>query len=205
MFRTGTVKIILLLLAVQFAAGCKNPFSHRDSENPLGNSGTWEVPTEPEIVVSNLLYSYNERNINNFRQCLTDSFRFSAYEDSVEAEQRGQGHLFQDWDIGVEESVTRRIFQSFPAGSDSTYMRLFIDPNPNQFDQQTDSTAVLVRAYSLSFIPTAADAEDTLTAIGEATFKMSRSSLAGWAIDLWKDRPVEGNELNWADFKALFR
>ncbi|MBD3169217.1 MAG: hypothetical protein GF307_07015 [candidate division Zixibacteria bacterium] len=200
-------KTSIVLLILIFAAGCKNPFSTRESEPPIGTSGTWEVPTEPRIVVANLLAAYNERNISNYRRCLSDSFAFSAYEDSVEAEQNGDGSLFYDWDVNVEESVTRRIFQSFPQGSDSSYLSLMIDLSSNEFDEEDDSTAMLIREYTLSFVTNGESTVDTTIAVGEAMFYMSRSSIEGWAIDLWIDRPDprESGSISWADFKVQFR
>ena len=204
------VKIYVRILTITIAVfliicGCTNPFSHRKSDEPIGSSGTWEVPSEPRVVISNLLYAYNERNINNFRHCISDSFIFSAYEDSIEAEQRGAGWKFHGWDADVEESVTRRIFLSFPLGSDSSYMQLSIDLSSNPYDEENDSTATLVRAYTLLFVPAGTETEDTTLAGGEATFRMSRSSLAGWVIDTWSDRPEDTYKIDWADFKALFR
>ncbi|MBD3232787.1 MAG: hypothetical protein GF315_03580 [candidate division Zixibacteria bacterium] len=197
--------IILLLIFLLFITGCKNPFSHRSSDDPVGTSGTWDFPAAPEIVISNLLFSYNERNINNFRRCLSDSFMFSAYEDSIEAEQNGEGFLFHGWDVDTEESVTRRIFQAFPAGSDSVQMTLLIDLSSNPIDEIDDSTATLVRTYTLTAVDFTSDVADTLGAEGEATFKMSWSNLEGWSIYLWSDRAAKDVDFNWADFKALFR
>jgi len=194
--------IAVLGLAI---AGCKNPFTHRSSEPPTGLSGTWEVPSMPRVVISNLLFAYSERNINNFRRCLSDSFFFSAYEDSIEAEQNGQGWIYQNWDVDVEAAVTRRMFQNYPSGSDSASMNLVIDLSYNPIDQENDSTAVLVRAYSLMIVHYGALATDTVMAVGEATFAMSRSSLEGWSIDIWSDRADLDFDFDWAKFKALFR
>lgn len=195
--------LILSLSAVLLS--CKNPFSHRSSEPPIGSSGTYEVPSTPQIVLTNLLYAYNEKNINNFRKCLSDSFIFSAYEDSVEAEQRGEGWVFYDWNADVEEAITRRIFQSYPLNSDSTEMSLIIDLSSNPLDQENDSTATLIRTYNLLIINFTEETAETTTAIGESSFNLSRSSLIGWSIDLWSDRPDENNDFDWADFKALYR
>jgi len=197
--------VVILIFLICGITACKNPFSHRNSEDPVGSSGTFEFPTTPTVVITNLLFAYNERNINNFRQCFSDSFKFSAYEDSIEAEQRGQGYIFHNWDITVEEAVTRSIFQSFPSGLDSSYMRINIDLSSNEFDEETDSTATLLRSYEIAFIIQGDETADTTFAVGESMFKMSRSHLAGWIIDVWSDRPDEKFELDWADFKALFR
>jgi hypothetical protein len=64
---------------------------------------------------------------------------------------------------------------------------------------------MLVRAYSLMIVHYGAQATDTVMAVGEATFAMSRSSLEGWSIDVWSDRADLEFDFDWAKFKALFR
>ena len=103
---------ILILTAI--VTGClKNPYDTRDSQEPAGTSGTWETPATPEVALTNLIFAYNEKNIQNYQSCLADEFVFSAPEDSIDAEAQGNGFLFRDWNKEVEVSTAEKIFSTF--------------------------------------------------------------------------------------------
>ncbi len=197
--------LILLGLIFSFSLpGCKNPFKTRESPPPIKEEGgTWVSPSDPEDVIQNLWYAYNEKNILNFDRCLCDSFRFSAPEDSIKAVQDNRGELFEDWDKSTEVSVTNNIFTTFSKNVDSTRYVLFFDPTPPISDEISDTTAVLSRNYELSIFKSAPP--ETTLAKGTATFYMKQTSLNWWSIYFWGDIPDSSGKYDWGDFKAEFR
>jgi len=193
-----------LLMGCFCIFGCKNPFKTRNSPPPEFSEGTWETPGLPEIVIQNLLYAYNEKIIGNFIQCLSDSFRFSAREDSINAVDKGRAELFANWDRSVEISVTTSIFNTSRQHPDSFgYVVSFLSTHPS--DEVDGTLAVLSRDYELLIFDLKAAPPETTLAKGTATFHMRQTSFSWWSIYFWSDIPAESGEDDWADFKAKFR
>jgi hypothetical protein len=205
-FRHGFVFISILgLILILSFSGCKNPFRTRNSPPPIISEGTWETPSQPEIVIQNLLYAYNERIIGNFIQCLADSFMFSAPEDSIDAVNHGRTDLFAGWNRSVELSVTTRIFDISRQYPDSISYVLSFDLTPPVPDDIGDSLATLSREYELLTISGKSSPPESTLAKGIATFWMRETSLNWWSIYLWKDIALVANTPDWADFKAQYR
>jgi len=182
----------------------KDPFSTRNSEPPYGAGGTWETPQSPEVVVRNMLFSYNERIISNYQLCFSDSFIFSAQEDSIDAVNNGRGDLFAGWDKQVEIAASTNIFSTF-SNVDSLKLFLAMSPTPGRNDIIEDSTAILYRDYSLKIISVDSTSSDTLAADGLATFHLSQEQLNWWTIQWWEDVPATPGGFDWGDFKAEYR
>jgi len=205
---TGLFYIALfsfLLVGYTGISGCKNPFKTRSSPPPVISLGTWETPALPEIVIQNLFHAYNEKIIGNFIQCLCDSFRFSAPEDSIDATTQGRPELFANWDRSVEISVTTSIFNTARQNPDSFGYVLKFHPDAPVPDEVGDTLAVLSRDYELLIFDLKATPPETTLAKGTATFHMRQTSFSWWSIYFWNDIPAEADKDDWADFKAGFR
>ncbi len=185
-------------------AGCKNPFKTRGSDPPDFREGTWDTPFRPEIVIQNLLHSYNEKVIGNFILCLCDTFRFSAPEDSIKAVQDNREELFANWNKSTEVSITTSIFTTFRQNADSMSYALFFSTTTVP-DDIGDTLAVLLRDYELFIFDLKSTPPETTLAKGTATFHMRQTSLNWWSIHLWGDVPNVPGGYDWGDFKAEFR
>lgn len=195
----------LVLTAMLVGAGCaKNPLSTRPTEPPYGSGGTWETPQSPEVLVRNLLFAVNEQVISNYELCLSDSFVFSAVEDSVDAVNSGRPELFADWNKQVESAANANIFSVF-SGSDTMSLFLSLASSPNHTDLIEDSTATLYREYIIRIITAHANSADTLAAQGLATFHVWAEQLNWWTIRWWEDTPASAGQFDWGDFKAAYR
>jgi hypothetical protein len=197
----------VLAIAVMLAAilACaKNPFSTRNSEPPLGAGGTWDTPQSPDVTVKNLLFAYNEKVISNFELCLSDSFLFSAAEDSIDAVNNGRGDLFADWNRTVEFGTATLIFRNY-SNSDTMNLYLTMVRSSDHEDDTGDSTATLYREYTLLIIRTSTGESDSTTATGTATFHLIQEKLNWWTILWWEDQPSGAGIYSWGDFKAEYR
>jgi hypothetical protein len=184
-------------------SGCgKNPFTTRNAQEPAGSSGTWETPATPEAVLTNILYAYNEMNIENYQLCFDDNFRFSATEDSIEAAAQGNDYLYHFWDLAVEVSVTQNIFASLEAEHKTMFLTFAM--STDYPDSIGDSLAVIYRNYVITTIVPDSIAADTVAA-GLASFAASRTLFNWWSVYLWSEIPTSGNNPRWADFKAEHR
>ena len=194
----------MALVALTFIGCAKNPFSTRTGEPPLGAGGTWDTPQSPEVTIRNLLFAYNEKVISNYQLCLSDSFYFSAPEDSIDAVNNGRGDLFSDWNQSVELSTATVIFRNF-TGSDTMNMYLTLGPSIEHVDEVEDSTATLYRNYDLLIVKVLAGIPDSVTASGLATFHLTQEQLNWWTIRWWEDLPSGAGIYSWGDFKAEYR
>jgi hypothetical protein len=184
-------------------SGCgKNPFGTRDAEQPAGSSGTWETPATPEAVLNNILFAYNEMNIQNYQLCLDDNFRFSATEDSIQAAAQGNEYLYQLWDKSVEVSTAQNIFASLQDQHKNIF--LIFRESETYPDSLGDSLSVLYREYTITTISPDTLAADTV-ANGIAAFYAGRNLFNWWDIYLWSELPTGGDNPHWADFKAEHR
>ena len=195
--------IILLFTGLLVFSGCKNPFKTRSSEAPSGPRGTWNPPTIPETVIQNLYYAYTEKIIDNYIMCFSDSFVFSAPEDSIEAIGLNQPERFWNWNLAVERNVTFGLFNQY-ASSSKRYV-VILDKNPDQPDVKGDTSAILYRDY-LIYLYDYDQAEPLVETVrGSSTFHLRQSSYDFWNIYLWEDRPLVTGEYDWAKFKSQFR
>lgn len=203
MLKEKYLHIFIILFIGIFLLECKNPFKTRKSPPPKGQVGTWSTPSKPEIVLENLMHSYNEKIIENFNLCLSDSFVFSAPEDSIEAANINQDYLFADWNQNMEKRVTANIFNIFKQYPDSIDFSLYLNFETISKGEQTDSTEVLFIDYILSiwrFKPE----EEMIKATGIATFHLKETGLNWWSIYFWEDHPKTSDVSDWADFKIEY-
>ncbi|MDH4222610.1 MAG: hypothetical protein OEV55_03615 [candidate division Zixibacteria bacterium] len=197
------ISFIILITAIIFC-GCKNPFKTRNSPEPTGPRGTWYPPTTPETVVDlNLRNTYEEKIIDNYLLCFSDSFSFSAPEDSLEAIADNRPELFWNWDLAVERNVTFAIFNQYMSGS--LRFVLVMEKDPDQPDIKGDTTAILYRNYLLYLYDFSQEEPLVGTIKGISAFYLRESSYEHWSIYLWQDRPLVSGEKDWAFFKAGFR
>lgn len=198
MLKEKYLHIFIILFIGIFLLECKNPFKTRKSPPPKGQVGTWSTPSKPEIGLENLMYSYNEKIIENFNLCLSDTFVFSAPEDSIERE-----YLYSDWDKSIEKMVTANIFNTSRQHPDSIDF-FFIDFKTIGKGEITDSTEILFVDYTLKIWRYKPE-EEVIKAEGTSTFHLKETGLNWWSIYFWEDRPKSPGGYNWADFKAEYR
>lgn len=195
---------LIVLTVILGLGGClKNPVATRDAQDPAGSTGTWDTPATPEQVLINMIYAYNEKNIQNYQLCFANDFIFSATEDSIEAEAQGNGYLFRGWDKSVEVSVTENLFPSFTAEGNS--LDMVLSPSSDYPDSIGDSLAVMYREYSLRIVTADSLDADTTIIQGLVSFSSSRNPFNWWSIYFWQEIPFDGTDYSWANLKAEYR
>ena len=196
--------LAMFILLILPAAGClKDPVHTRTSQPPAGSSGTWETPAIPEVVLTNLIFAYNEKNIQNYRLCLDDDFIFSDPVDSIDAEAQGFGYLYYDWGWEIEMSVTGNIFTAFTGEHDR--LSLIMSPDSDYPDSIGDTLAVLYRDYILRAVKSDTSGSDTTMVEGLAAFHLSQPTFNLWSLFLWEELPSGRAPRSWGSFKAGYR
>lgn len=187
----------ILLLAL-VAVSCSDPFSGRGSEPPSESQGTYFPPVDPEIVLFNLEYSYNEKIIANFVQCLDTGFVFH-FDHLLFGEFADSG-----WAYNSEVSLTEKIFANYRKNADTRSLWLSMRVVPG--DQREDKFAVLYREYQLNIITDIDKAiPDTIRYVGTAKFELVEMGFNLWSIREWSDFHQPPTDTSWADFKNGFR
>lgn len=204
-YTKGLFLLFILMTLILSLSGCKNPFSTRKSPEPKGQRGTWDTPVEPKVVIQNLLFAYNEKIIENFNTCISDTFAFSAPEDSIAAVNRNQPELFARWDAGTEKMVTGSLFDFFRENSDSMDYFLFFDFDTYREDKESDTLAIITLNYRITIHQFKAEDGEPIEARGVATFHLRETALNWWSIFFWLDFPDTPGGYDWAAFKVQFR
>lgn len=189
------VSTTVVFVAVLFAS-C-GLFDTRDVQTPNQPRSTFQQPTSPDIVLSNLNFAIAEKNVDNYMRCFVDSAfsarRFTFSPDAVSA---SSYPVFQGWNLNSErlyynnlvtltnESSSSNLFLSnvtFTSGIDSTV----IDSDYILvFDHNRQSTARVTR--------------------GKLRFIMSPDSRSLWSIHSWLDFIESSSDTTWSYLKANF-
>ncbi len=193
-------KIVCHILPVALVIlSCSNPFSGRDSENPVEGEGTYLTPIEPQRVLINLENAYNEKIITNFEKCLDQLFFFYC-DHLIYSNEEDSG-----WAYTVERSLTEKIFTQYRRNSGSMSLSLTMKELPD-LDKVVDTVAWLHREYRL-VAETGLDSgsADSVSYEGTAIFELIQTGFNLWTIRSWTDLRESAADESWADFKNGFR
>jgi hypothetical protein len=185
-----------ILIALLVVSCAKNPFSTRDSEPPTAQAGTFITPTTPQIVLENLRFCYSELVIGNFAQSLDSDFVFKY--DFLQGAQADSG-----WGFKQELNLTEKMFNDFSATKSERSLRVTFIAQSEQPDIILDSTATLVRSYTVIVADSSGQVSSSYQ--GVARFEMIESAFNFWAIRSWSDLHLNLIAPSWADLKNAYR
>ena len=187
----------ILLLVVILICGCaKDPFSVRDNEAPTTKPGTFVPPTAPVIVLENLRLSYAELVIGNYIQCLDSHFVFKF--DYIQITPGDTA-----WSYTREVTLTQKMFNEFNANKATRRMSVQFNVLLDQPDAVLDTSATLVRSYTLLITDTLGTVQEDFHGI--ARFELIESSFNFWTLRRWEDLHGESQTNSWAEFKNAYR
>lgn len=186
----------IILIALSVTSCAKNPFSTRDSETPTAAAGTFITPTTPQIVLENLRFCYSELVIGNFAQSLDSDFVFTY--DFLQGAQADSG-----WGFKEELNLTEKMFNDFSATKSERSLRVTFVAQPEQPDVVLDSTATLVRSYTV--IVADSSGQTSISYEGIVRFEMIESTFNFWAIRGWSDLHLNLDSRSWAELKNAYR
>ena len=183
----GVLAILIFVLN-----GCTNPF------NPsiINNVPSYEIRdnTTPRNVLLNLETSYNQQDLDLFKNCLSSSFRFeliSVETDEIGVDMDGDGIKDSWWDYDQEVDYHRNLFKHgssdgvFPP-PDNLYLNLQI-PHEDAWltdNQEGREDWVIIPTYF--HLSLTAFGSSNITADGYARFYL-RPEGNEWRIIIWRD------------------
>lgn len=194
MHRYRTAFVALAVLA------CLTACTTRTPETPTGTRGTFEPPTSPAIVLSNLRYAVTERNTENFMLCLADRTTRSSYdyrfEPSAEVRARYQS-LFDAWSLNSERQAFLSLIARLPPEGRPT-----LDFTDASIAFSSPDSTIYVADYVMVANHGVASVPTTLRGTMSLTITPERSGQ--WSISTWRDarRQRDTIEATWSLLKA---
>lgn len=173
-------------------------------EGSDSTTSRWSPATSPDVLISNVRVTFEDRQVDFYRRGLRSDFVFRpAFQDSVEESTRRPG-VYDGWGASVEEEVTRLIME----GADRIRIRL-TEASPVVREVGID-TARIRKAYEFSIVSIESVGPDSVTVDsafykGILTFFM-RDDGGEWGLYRWEDaRSSDPNIKTWGKLRAETR
>ena len=195
MTRVGFAALIFVI-----AAGCVNPFTTRETEQPKAGTTNFITPSIPEVVFSNLESAFGESNVENYIRSFVDTTRsdkrFTFVPDQgVAATQPG---TFSGWNLEDERRYLNRVFQATPPDSGRSLIFTLMNR-----DEGT-TTASFTQEYEFIVRHTRQSESIPVVFKGQSKFLLEVNDTGDWAIYKWEDFS-NGQDPSWSELKALFQ
>jgi len=185
------IYIILGLLI----SGC-DLLQTRDAQSPNQPRSNYQQAVSPEILISNLINSFKDKDVQNYTSCLVDTsfstarFHFSPSSGAVVQ----YPFLSSSWSIRDEEQYFNNVITKVTEGSQIT-----LSLTSEQYSPQGDSL-IYSATYSLN-IPN--DQSEPKDYQGDLRFTMIRDNRSVWVIYYWQDTKST-NLPSWSELKGKF-
>lgn len=108
------MKILIFILPLLFLSGC-DIFQTRDAELPDQSRSNYTPPSEPQILIQNLINSFSDKNAINYLKSFSDpdfSEKIFSFIPSAEASARFQ--IWDDWSRDDEFQYFNNLINSVP-------------------------------------------------------------------------------------------
>lgn len=184
----------ILIAFLLFAFGC-DVFETRNPEEPSQTKSNYNIPSEPQILIQNIINSFSDKNADNYKKSfalgppLSDkTFYFSPSSFAVS---RFPGK-WTDWSADDEYEYFVNLVTNVP---DEFPVSLFF--SKEIYSPQGDSV-IYTAEYSLS-VPKSNNEPDIYE--GNIKFSMITNNQSVWVIYFWEDIAKEGFE-SWSELKG---
>lgn len=190
------MKILTTSLLIFFSCGC-DLFNTRDAEQPEKPRSNFQAAVTPDILISNLINSLKDKDIENYLACLSDpSFTNKIFTFSPSSEALSQFPALGDnWGRANESQYLRNLRAKIP---DALPVTLIIS---NTSSSSHGDSLTISASYSLN-VPLN-DLTIPTNYQGELIFELVRDSRSIWSIYFWRDikRPESPS---WSELKGRF-
>ncbi|HMQ70112.1 MAG TPA: hypothetical protein PKA90_13930 [Ignavibacteria bacterium] len=185
-----------LFVILLFLHGC-GLFDSREVEPPSESRSTFIQPTSPDLVLTNLIFSISEKNLDNYMRCFVDSNfsnkRFRYFPDALS---QASYPVFQSWNLSSERVYYSNLISA-------------TDPNAasNLFaDNYTINTAIDSAIMDMDYIFVFGHNRQNVAveAKGKLRFVMATDTRGLWSIYDWYDFTDKNNDTTWSVVKANF-
>ena len=190
------MKLLVLISFALVLNGC-DIFNTRSAEPPNQPRSSYQQPVTPDILISNLVSSLEDKNVENYLACLSDSsFTHRVFVFSPSSAALSQfPSLSDNWGRKNEEQYFNNMISKV---SDNVQITLSLS---NVSISPLGDSLIYSASYSLS-VPNN-DANIPNNYQGDLKFSMIRDSRATWSIYNWQD--TKSSDLpSWSELKGRF-
>ncbi len=188
------MKLCLFILLVFTFGGC-DLFTTRPAQKPNQPRADYQQAVTPQILISNLVNSLKDKNVENYVSCLSDySFTQKTFVFSASSGALSQfPSLSEDWGVKNEEQYFTNM-----AAKVSQELPITLSLTSENYSPQGDSL-VYTASYSLN-VP-ANDPNLPQNYQGDLRFNMIRDSREIWSIYYWQDSK-NSSLPSWSELKG---
>jgi hypothetical protein len=192
--RHSSRRIVVLVLMLTEGCGLFGP---RDPEPPNQSSLNFLPPTEPSIVVTNLVSAIDQKNVQNYVSCFSDPSKGGRpYVFIPSAEGSSQyGSALNGWTVAQEQSYFQNLVAKSPS---SAFSSLALSSK----DSLVTSDSV-VYGYHYVFTFEHSDPGFPKISQGNLQFTIAPDKNNFWSISRWADFKT-GTDITWSSFKGKF-
>lgn len=190
------MKKLIFIIASFFISGC-DLFTTRDAEPPQNPRSDYQIAFTPEILISNLINSLKDKNIENYLSSLSDSSftnRIFSFSPSSEALSQFPA-LGDDWTKTNESQYFKNLIAKIP---DELPITLSLS---NSTSSSHGDSVTYVASYSLN-VPIV-DVTVPSNYQGELIFELIRDSRSVWTVYFWRDIK-RSDSPSWSELKGRF-
>ena len=187
--------IIFYIMFVFIISGC-DLIQTRNAEPPNQPRSTYEQAFTPQILISNLVNSLKDKDVQNYINCLVDSsFSQKKYYFSPSSGALSQyPFLLNDWNVNNEDQYFKNLITKVINQAPIT-----LSMTNEQYSPQGD-TLIYTATYSIN-VPN--DESEPKDYQGDVRFNMVRDSRSVWVIYYWQD--TKSTSLpSWSELKGKF-
>jgi len=179
-----------------FIQGC-GLFETRDVEPPSNTRSNFIQPTSPDIVLTNLIFSIAEKDLDNYMRCFVDSaFSVRRFNYIPDALSQSSYPVFLNWNLNSERIYFSNLVSATFTDASSN---LFAD---NEILNTAIDSAVMDLDYILVFNHNRNNVAKELK--GKLRFVMGTDSRSLWSIHTWYDFIDNNDDTTWSVLKANF-
>jgi len=187
--------LIFYILGALVFTGC-DLLQTRTAEEPTQPRSNYEQAVIPQILISNLINSLNDKDVQNYINCLVDSsfsdkkFKFSPSSGAISQ----YPFLLNDWEVKDEDQYFKNLITKVDAQSPITLSLT------NELYSQLGDSLVYTATYSLNVPNSESDPKDYQ---GDLRFDMVRDSRSVWVIFYWQDTKSTALP-SWSELKGKY-
>lgn len=187
-----SIYILAFFAVLIITKGC-GIFETRDPEVPLTIRSTYFPPTSADIVISNLTYSIEEKNSENYRKCVSD-INYQYIPDSRSAQIY---EVFATWDKTAEKRYLDNLIARTDQNSTS---QLFLS---NQRLRQISSDSAIFQADYI-FVFQHNNPGTPKSGKGNLLISLATDEDDLFYMRKWEDFRQNDTDFTWSEFKANF-
>ena len=186
--------IVVIGIMLCFGVVSCNLFKTRTPQEPTQSSSNRIPPTDPEIVLQNMIDAFHDKNTENYLYSFSSvSFSFEATANA----QRNFGTTFSTWDKSSEHDYFTTLMSHVQQNSTVILKFDSINVVPIGADSSQGDTY-----YGLT-VPLA-ESNITKNFKGRAQFIFARDQSGDWSIRRWLDIGLNASDSTWSDLKGAF-